>query len=129
MRRLSLAFLLVLAACATPLERCVSQAGARVAAAEDELRELERTLARGYAVEIDVRTVPVFTTCYYGKHGRRPCVADRVQRFPRRVPVDLTEVRRRAEEIRASLPDMREAAQAGAAQCRTLHADSLAPQD
>lgn len=110
-----------LAGCATPVERCVSQASRSAAAAETELRELEATLARGYAVETSVRTYPVMATCGPYK-ARRPCIADRVVRVPRRVPVNLAQVNRRAEELRAELPGLRRAAERGAAQCRSAYA-------
>ncbi|MHA6346566.1 hypothetical protein [Roseivivax sp. CAU 1761] len=113
--------LLLLAACATPVERCVTQATEGLRAAEAELRTLEATLARGYAVEERVRSHPVFTTCGFGPE-RRPCVAERVVRVPRKVPVNLVEVRRRADELRARLPELQRSADAGAGQCRAAYA-------
>ncbi|ETX28080.1 hypothetical protein RISW2_09915 [Roseivivax isoporae LMG 25204] len=116
--------LCALAACATPVERCVSQATESLRAAEGELKELEATLARGYAVETEIRTYPVFVTCggYRTGVAPYPCVRDRVVRSPKRVPVDLAEVRRRASDIRERLPALQASADQGAAQCRAAYA-------
>ncbi|SLN51686.1 hypothetical protein ROJ8625_02583 [Roseivivax jejudonensis] len=119
---------LLLHGCATPLERCVSQARASQSAAENELRELERTLARGYATERRVRTRPVFGSCYAGPGKRYPCVGERAYPYTARVKVDLGQVQRRADELRARLPALTRSAEAGAAQCRAAYAASLAPE-
>ncbi|ETX14575.1 hypothetical protein OCH239_02695 [Roseivivax halodurans JCM 10272] len=128
MRLIPIVFLALLAACATPLERCVSQARASLTAAESELRELEQILARGYAIEYRTRSYPVFVTCVDGDGDPYPCVRERTQRVPKRVPVNLVRVAQRADEIRARLPALQTSADTGAAQCRNVYADSLAEQ-
>ncbi|WP_306131451.1 excinuclease ABC subunit B [Roseivivax marinus] len=126
MRALPILGLLLLAACATPLERCVSQARSSLTAAETELRDLERTIARGYAIEYRVRTYPVYTTCRGYKGTIHPCWRDRVQRVPRRVNVNMDEVRRRAADLRARIPALSASADRGAEQCRATYAQIAA---
>lgn len=117
------AFLLILAACATPVERCVNQAEKpyRQALAED--RELAETLARGY----EIRSVRVpfqkFTRCENSKGTVYPCWRTYYRWVDRRVRVDLDEVRARKAEIAARLPSLQAAASAGSAQCRAAYPD------
>ncbi len=111
--------LLLLAACQSPLERCVAQANRSLWDAEAELREIEATLARGYALETEERTIPFYTTCYDEFAERRvPCFEDVTHRRTVRVLVDLDVLRARRDALQASIRDLRPAAEAAAQTCR-----------
>lgn len=119
---LALTAFLGLAACLSPLERCVQQATESLRAAETELAELQATLARGYALEKRIVTYPVYTTCVnHGDDQIYPCFRDVARTVTKRVPVNLDVVQRRAEELRRVIPELRPAAEAGAAQCRAAY--------
>ncbi|SIS97280.1 hypothetical protein SAMN05421759_10861 [Roseivivax lentus] len=110
---------LLLAACLSPLERCVEQANRSLWAAEEELREIEATLARGYALETVETTVPFYTTCYDSSLDRRvPCFEDLTRTRTIRVEVDEAELRRRRDELAAQIVVLRPGAEAAAAECR-----------
>lgn len=118
--------MLILAACATPVERCVNQASAAYRATFDELREAEATLARGYALRRVQVSVPFYTTCRGPKKRRYPCFRERYQTVTRRENVDLTEVRSRTQDLRAQLPALQRSADTGATQCRAIYAEAEA---
>ncbi|QFS84049.1 hypothetical protein FIU97_14940 [Roseivivax sp. THAF40] len=115
-----------LAACLSPLERCVEQANRSLWAAEAELRETEATLARGFALESVESSVPFYTTCYDEGLGQRvPCFEDVTSTRTVRVPVNLDEVRRRRDDLRREIAELRPAAEAAAQTCRaTIPADT-----
>ena len=113
---------LVLAACMSPLERCVAQANRSLWAAEAELREREATLARGYALEQRTRTIPFYTTCrervINGPDRFYTCFRDVVRTRTVRVPVDLVVIRARISALKTEISALHPAAEAAAAQCR-----------
>lgn len=84
--------LLVLAACQTPLEQCLSDAARPATELREELAERRANLTRGYRIERESMPVMVMTTCY--RQGRLgvvrpyPCSewVNEVQN--RRVPID-----------------------------------------
>ena len=86
-----LAGLLVLAGCATPLERCIATANADARALEVELAERRLSLARGYRLE--QRQEPRFAMVLCpGASPTAPALCTEVVEVPvtRRVPVNPT---------------------------------------
>lgn len=116
--------LLLLAACATPVERCVNQASATYRAAFAELQQAEATLARGYALRRVQVSVPYFGRCRDSDGELYPCFRERYQTVTRRENVDLEQVRRRAQDLRNQLPGLQRSADAGATQCRAVYAEA-----
>lgn len=68
--------LFALAACQSPMERCVAQATESLRAAERELASAEATLARGHALETRRRSIPIYTSCRAGDGRVYPCFRD-----------------------------------------------------
>ncbi|MCE0505308.1 excinuclease ABC subunit B [Roseivivax sp. GX 12232] len=112
--------LLALAACQSPMERCVAQATESLRAAERELASAEATLARGHAIETRRRSIPIYTSCRAGDGRIYPCFRDWEQEVTVKVPVDLARVAARAETLRADIAALRPVAAEGAAQCRAV---------
>lgn len=121
---LILLLLPLLAACASPMERCVSQATAPLRSAERELSRLETVLARGYAIR--TKEIPTYRPelCRDSDGKIRTCFEWDEIEIETIERVDLFQVRRRADDIRARLPALQASADAGAAQCRTLLAET-----
>ena len=66
---LPLALPLFLAACATPLERCESQATRDLRVVDALIAESQATLQRGYAFQTVQNTRPTATFCWGGGQG------------------------------------------------------------
>ncbi|MBV2360006.1 excinuclease ABC subunit B [Thalassococcus sp. CAU 1522] len=86
-----------------------------------EQRELEFTLARGYALETVVMPVQKYVWCDPPNAKPHFCWRTEGQAVTRRVKVDLNAVRARSAEISRRLPGLRDDANAGAAQCRATY--------
>jgi hypothetical protein len=66
---LTLALPLLLAACATPLERCESQATRDLRVVDALIAESQATLRRGYGFQTVQNTRPTATFCWGGGYG------------------------------------------------------------
>ena len=67
--RLLLALPLLLAACATPQQRCEIQATRDLRVVNELIAETQATLQRGYAFQTVQNTRPVATFCWGGSYG------------------------------------------------------------
>lgn len=127
MRRLALAALLLLTACGTPQEQCISGVTRDQRVVERLIRETEGNLARGYAV----RNVTVYETewvdCAYDGYGipqhrgYRRCV----DRFPitTRVPVaiNLDAEAEKLDSLQRKRAALARAAEPGIRACRAQY--------
>lgn len=113
--------LTTLAACSTPLEKCVREAGVPYADALEKKVELEHTLYRGYAVHEE--QVPYQRTSGHissrGGVGMSTGVAWRTKQTP--VPVDLENQRLILKDIDDRLPQMEASWKRNVASCRAAH--------
>ncbi|WP_226626984.1 excinuclease ABC subunit B [Alloyangia pacifica] len=127
MRRFLLLSLLGLAACGTPYERCTRDAARFYADALEEQSRIARDLARGYTYVTEWETRRRWQLC--GAYGEHPHYCWRTDTEPvtRRVPVNAFELRRRATEIEAALPQLRRDAAAGQAECRQRFPEEVDP--
>ncbi|MDZ4311985.1 MAG: hypothetical protein U1A24_15675 [Cypionkella sp.] len=97
MKRIVLPALLILAACGTPQQNCISGATRDMRVVDRLIAETERNLERGYAYETVTRSRTVWRQCgYRGKPGTpgaspRMCFDD----------VDYTEQRPKAIDLNA----------------------------
>lgn len=93
MRRALLALPLALAACETPRQACLSDAGRELATVEGLIREVQGNLGRGYAIEEDqiLREVPDLCTVEDedGRERTRLCERMEVRDIERPVAIDL----------------------------------------
>lgn len=110
-----------LAACSTPLENCVRDAGVPYAEALEKKVEIEHTLYRGYAVHEEV--VPYQKTSAHissrGGVGMSTGTAWRTKETP--VQVDLENQRAILKDIDDRLPQMEAAWKRNVAACRASH--------
>lgn len=88
--------LLALTACGTPQERCIAQGTRELREIDALAQETAANLARGYAIEEEVTTVPAWQECWHqvrGKGGkpvmkRDLCLEDQVTTTERHVAID-----------------------------------------
>lgn len=109
---------LLLAGCATPLERCLMQASTEVRFLEAELTERRMNIARGYAVR-EERQIQWFPDLCYGPRGQVFSCMEPVEQVREiRRPINVGDEEERIAQLERSLArDRRTAAQAQA-QCR-----------
>lgn len=109
--------LLLLAACATPQERCINTAAAPYRAALKERAEIAQTLARGFDTVTAFETRRVFTRCRTKTGGWVSCWDHTHVPVTRRVPIDRTALKARDAQLARDLPGLERAANRGAAAC------------
>lgn len=109
--------LLLLAACATPQERCINDAAAPYRAALKERADIAKSLARGFDIVTEYRTRRVFTRCKTKDGGWVPCWDRETSPVTRRVPVDPAELKARDAQLARDLPRLERAAERGTAAC------------
>lgn len=109
--------LLLLAACATPQERCINDAAAPYRAALKERAEIATTLSRGFDWVTEYQTRRVFTRCKTHDGGWVPCWDRQTYPVTRRVPIDRTALQTRDAQLARDLPGFERTAERGAAAC------------
>jgi hypothetical protein len=109
--------LLLLAACATPQERCINDAAAPYRAALKERAEIAKTLSRGFDYVTEYETERVFTQCRTEDGTLYPCWDRETRPVTRRVPIDRTTLEARDAQLARDLPGLERSAERGAAAC------------
>ncbi|WP_417719332.1 excinuclease ABC subunit B [Salipiger sp.] len=120
MRRFVFLSLLLLAACGTPVERCLSGAAAPYRDALKERERIARDLSRGFVFQTKFEQVTRFTGCRQSRHDKSafPCWRTDMQPVTRRIPVDRDALRQRDAQLARDLPALRRAASEDQQQCR-----------
>ena len=121
-----LSLLLLLAACATPLERCVNQATRELRTVEALIAETEANIARGYAIEEERVPYSYFTWCARDDDdedglGMVWCrqTAFRVREKP--VAIDMAAERRKLAGLEEKRQELAAAAAAEIRRCRAAY--------
>lgn len=83
--------LLLIAACATPQQKCISQASLTLRKAERKAAKIEQDLARGYAIHRETVLVPTVEICTDAKGKSYQCIDHdhRTIRTPVAIDADL----------------------------------------
>ena len=108
---------LLLAACATPQERCINKAAAPYRSALKERSDIAKQLAQGFVYKTEFESRRVFTRCKIDQDAYVPCWKRESIPVTRRVPVDPDALRRRDAQLARDLPDLQRAAERGTAAC------------
>jgi hypothetical protein len=94
---------LLLAACETPREACLSQTGRELRTVESLIREVQGNLARGYAIEEDEEVETVRDNCLVedrdGDVRAVRCNRTIVQEVERPVAIDRRAERRKLDDL------------------------------
>ena len=112
----------VLSGCATPKQRCISDATRQLRSVESALVTAQGNIARGYAVHTQRVPYTVGRVCYH-THPRThavlpyscPITQYRTQTTP--VAINVAEERRKVAEYQQMLPQLRQQADARIGQC------------
>jgi len=122
---LTLPCLALLAACATPQERCIRQGASEQTRLLNEVKETEANIARGYAIHRQTVPETVFYTCRRVRDGEvvgyYPCPETYYRTIETPVAIDVAEERKRLRGLKDALPGASTRAAEAAAQCRILH--------
>ncbi|WP_343080861.1 hypothetical protein [Ostreiculturibacter nitratireducens] len=128
MRRAALALLLLVAACATPQERCIQTATRELRTVNELIAEIEGNLARGYAYQTYEITRPVWAICDWlppAKEGGRPrphyCLEDETETIRRRVAIVPDLERRKLVALREKQAELTRIAAAEIAACKAKY--------
>jgi hypothetical protein len=108
---------LLLAACATPQERCINDAAGPYRAALKERAEIAKSLSRGFDYVTEYETRRVFTRCEVSDGEYVPCWDRETYPVTRSVPVDRAALQARDAQLARDLPDLERAADRGTAAC------------
>ena len=123
----SLLALVVVAACATPEQRCISKVSRELNTVNALIAETQENLARGYRIEIEVDYVPRLTFCTgygswrgYGRTygGVNFCEGVRRVERERQVAIDPVVERRKLANLQERQAALQGPTQRGLAACR-----------
>lgn len=108
----------LLGACASPLERCVAEAGREVGFLEQELTERRVNIARGYAVHREPVMDFMPGLCFSASLGSYYTCMEPVERLREtRRPINAADERERIAQLERSLTRERAQAERARAQC------------
>jgi hypothetical protein len=108
---------LILAACATPQERCINDAAGPYQAALSERAKIATSLSRGFDYVTEYETRRVFTRCKTKDGGWVGCWDRETYPVTRRVPVDRASLQARDAQLARDLPQLERAAERGTQAC------------
>jgi hypothetical protein len=127
-----LAACLLLAACATPQQRCINDATRNLRVVGDLIAQAETNLARGYGIRQDTIWVPVWEQCtapvvVQNADGSRTfypgqmCLDDEPRTVNRPVAIDLEAERRKLSQLQAQRKKLEREAGPAVAACRAAY--------
>lgn len=118
MRRLPCLVLLLLAACGTPQEQCISAATRDIRVVDRLIREAEGNLERGYGFEEYTVYELDYVNCGTQSNPDRVCAIRRPEQEQRPVAIDLAAEQVKLTQLRAKRAQQTKAVAPVIAQCR-----------
>lgn len=119
---LALSALALLAACATPQERCIRQGASEQTRIVNEISETEANISRGYAIHRQTIPETIFHTCRRVSDGKvvgySPCPETYYRTLETPVSINIGEERKKLRGLKDALPAASKRARDAAAQCR-----------
>lgn len=115
------AALVILTGCATPQERCISDARAQLHAISADIRTAQGNIDRGYAIHYQDVPYTYISTCYDDDGAAYDCETNGIRTEETPVAIDVAEERRKLDRLQMLMPDIRRNADAAIAQCRVIH--------
>ena len=110
-----------LAACATPLERCISTAQSEVQTLRRAIATAEGNITRGYAIHRSSASYTHYDTCYDKRDKPYSCPETRYRTVETPVEIDVAQQRQRLKALRRDLPAAEDRARVHAQHCTALH--------
>lgn len=130
MNRLLLTACLLLAACATPQERCIAQASRDARVIDRLIAETEGNIARGYAFETEIVMRPDFVDCTPPATEENPdpatqrCLVDVPTEMRQPVAIDLAAEERKLQSLRERQAAIAAGMEDEIARCQALHPEA-----
>lgn len=122
MRRFSVLIIaLLVAACATPREVCLSNASHDLNVVRSLIAASEATLRRGYAVETTTRYVTISQPCFSKKYPDRWCERTIPSTDRKAVAVDLAAEKQKLKSLRAKEKQLRLRTEQDIETCKIAH--------
>lgn len=122
-RLLSLAPLILLAGCATPLQKCLNTANQDLRALDHLIATTQGNIDRGYAIETERVPTTYFDWCYFGHHHGHAYLCRQTSYDTRRKPVsiDIGQERRKLQDLKAARLQTAPRARRATAQCQAQY--------
>ncbi len=117
----ALAALIILTACTTPQERCISDARSEQYAIASQIRTIEGNIARGYAIHYQTVTYTYLGVCDDGAGGTYPCEKTDTRTEETPVAIDVANEQAKLPGLRQRLEAARIRADAAVIQCRATY--------
>lgn len=111
---------LVLAACATPREQCISSAGYEYASLTSAAAKTRQNISRGYAIHTQSVPYTYIGTCYVN-NASYPCERSGYRTEETPVAIEISEERRKLTKFKKQLPKAQRRRDAAIKQCTQLH--------
>jgi hypothetical protein len=127
MKRHAFLALVLLAACGTPQEQCISYNTRDLRTLDRLIAETEGNLDRGFAYESVTRYEEYWSSCYEpsrveGEPPRvRPCLKDREFTVQRPKAIDLADEARKLDSLKIKRRELARRAEAVIAQCKAQY--------
>ncbi len=131
---LALAPAALLAACATPQQRCIAEATQNLTVVNQLVAQLELDIERGYGVKQTQVVTPMWRPCYRhdgwiepDHHGRpyfggpQMCLEDTVRTVNTPVAIDLADAKRKLASLKQKQAELNHQAGPAIAQCQALY--------
>ncbi|NSX55088.1 hypothetical protein [Parasulfitobacter algicola] len=115
---------LLIAACATPYEKCTSTATKDLRVVESLIVETEENLDRGYALEQEVVPRTRFGWCVSRSARYQLCRDTQFSTRDKPVAIDLADERKKLRELRAKRNELALRANQDITQCRATYPES-----
>ena len=118
----------LLAACGTPQERCISGATAALRPVDRLIAETQGNISRGYGLQATTIYRDIWVPCYggYGPYGnyRAPggmCIDEQAQIIERPVAVDIAEEKVKLAQLQAKRKELAATAAPQVAACQATY--------
>lgn len=118
----------VLAACGTPQERCISGATASLRPVDRLIAETQGNISRGYGLQATTVYRDVWVPCYggYGPYGPyRPaggmCIDEQAQIIEQPVAVDIAQEKTKLAQLKAKRKELAATAAPKVAACKATY--------
>ncbi|MEL6519636.1 MAG: hypothetical protein AAFQ66_01650 [Pseudomonadota bacterium] len=130
MNRFALAILslAVVAGCATPQERCIRQETQELSTVLSLLSKVDGNLARGYAIEREPYSVPIYQVCSTSRNKDGKLVQDHCWKNEtffrdKEVPIDPASESRKRQALQDRARTLERQSAAGVARCKAEFAE------
>ena len=118
LKHLALPALALLAACATPQERCINTAANQVRTMQSLISTTQSNIARGYALHRSQKPYEALYICFDKDQKPYNCFHTEYRTVETPVTIDVAEERRKLAQLKRRLPSEKRKMDAAITSCR-----------